>query len=253
MLPASNVQPWRTGSPSIVRSLASSTFSQTDLRIIQPFAFSSPAVFLKSCSTCAAWACSTPAFSPRAVKPWKKILNWGETSERRQRFREILKQQDGVDADDVIMAPDRAAARGLTSTVTFPRGNLLRKVPSLRARPSIRRWLIHDGIYRKEGPARVFVSEKDAMAAIKQGRIAGWGYPRARWLGPWGPAWRKPINSPRLSSICRLVNRSPWSPMRAFQGFRPVPASATLAPRLSRGSHREALRWRHHPHHRRSQ
>src|SRR5207244_4017147 len=50
-------------------------------------------------------------------------LNWWETSERRQRFRETLKQQDGVDADDVIMAPDRARARGLTSTVTFPRGN----------------------------------------------------------------------------------------------------------------------------------
>ena len=26
-----------------------------------------------------------------------------------------------------------------------------------------------DGVYRKEGPARVFVSEKAAMAAIKDG------------------------------------------------------------------------------------
>jgi len=28
-----------------------------------------------------------------------------------------------------------------------------------------------DGVYRKEGPARVFVKEKDAIAAIKDGRI----------------------------------------------------------------------------------
>jgi xylonate dehydratase len=98
-------------------------------------------------------------------------LNWWETSERRQRFREILKQHDGVDADDVIMAPERAKARGLTSTVTFPRGNLAPEgsvIKSTAIDPSV---VDADGIYRKEGPARVFVSEKDAMAAIKQGRI----------------------------------------------------------------------------------
>jgi putative YjhG/YagF family dehydratase len=98
-------------------------------------------------------------------------LNWWETSERRQRFREILKQQDGVDADAVIMAPDQAKARGLTSTVTFPRGNLAPEgsvIKSTAIDPSV---VDADGIYRKEGPARVFVSEKEAMSAIKQGRI----------------------------------------------------------------------------------
>ena len=39
-------------------------------------------------------------------------------------LRERLLEQDGVDPDDVIMSPDRARERGLTSTVTFPRGNL---------------------------------------------------------------------------------------------------------------------------------
>ncbi|MDB6029872.1 MAG: ilvD 1 [Verrucomicrobiales bacterium] len=98
-------------------------------------------------------------------------LNCWETSERRQRFREILKQQDGVDADAVIMAPDQAKARGLTSTVTFPRGNLAPEgsvIKSTAIDPSV---VDADGIYRKEGPARVFVSEKEAMSAIKQGRI----------------------------------------------------------------------------------
>jgi len=34
----------------------------------------------------------------------------------------MLRERDGIDADDVIMAPDRARTRGLTSTVTFPVG-----------------------------------------------------------------------------------------------------------------------------------
>src|SRR5438876_6065477 len=54
----------------------------------------------------------------------EKNLNEWEGSERRQRFREILMSKDGVDPDDVIMPPEKARARGLTNTITFPRGNL---------------------------------------------------------------------------------------------------------------------------------
>src|SRR3954468_2439930 len=98
-------------------------------------------------------------------------LDWWERSERRQRFREILKAQDGVDADDVIMSPDRARTRGLTNTVTFPRGNIAPEgsvIKSTAIDPSV---VDADGVYRKEGPAKVFVSEKEAMLAIKKGRI----------------------------------------------------------------------------------
>src|SRR5262249_12441426 len=48
----------------------------------------------------------------------ENLAEW-EGSERRARLRERLRQQDGVDPDDVILAPERARARGLTSTVTF--------------------------------------------------------------------------------------------------------------------------------------
>jgi putative YjhG/YagF family dehydratase len=99
------------------------------------------------------------------------VLNSWATSERRERFREILKQQDGVDPDDVIMSPDRAKARGLTSTVTFPRGNLAPEgavIKSTAIDPTV---LDSNGVYQKEGPARVFVSERDAMTAIKKGFI----------------------------------------------------------------------------------
>jgi len=98
-------------------------------------------------------------------------LNEWQTCERRRRFRDILRQQDGVDADDVIMSPEQARARGLTNTITFPRGNLAPEgavIKSTALDPSL---VDADGVYRKEGPARVFVSEKDAIAAIKKGRI----------------------------------------------------------------------------------
>ncbi len=100
-----------------------------------------------------------------------EVLNEWEKSERRRRFREILREQDGVDADDVIMSPERAKERGLTSTITFPRGNLAPEgavIKSTAIDPSV---VDSDGVYRKEGPAKVFVSEKAAIAAIKNGRI----------------------------------------------------------------------------------
>src|SRR5207248_583479 len=56
-------------------------------------------------------------------EPLGRNLDWWECSERRQRLRDLLATRDGIDPDDVIMIPDRAKAKGLTSTVTFPRGN----------------------------------------------------------------------------------------------------------------------------------
>src|SRR5437868_1728404 len=53
-----------------------------------------------------------------------EVLRVWEKSERREKFRQILKEQDGVDPDDVILPPARAREKGLTSTVTFPIGNL---------------------------------------------------------------------------------------------------------------------------------
>src|SRR5208282_6778236 len=94
-------------------------------------------------------------------------LDWWEKSERRRRFRELLKQQDGVDADEVIFPPDKARARGLTCTLVFPRGNLAPEGSVVKATaidPSV---VDADGVYRKMGFARVFTSEKAAIAAIK--------------------------------------------------------------------------------------
>ena len=99
------------------------------------------------------------------------MLDWWEQSERRATLRKVLKERDGVDPDEVIMGPDRARERGLTSTVTFPSGNLApggSVIKSTAIDPSV---VGEDGVYRKTGPARVFRSETDAVAAIKGGRI----------------------------------------------------------------------------------
>ncbi len=95
------------------------------------------------------------------------LLEEWERSERRKRVRERLFEADGVDPDNVIMSPARARQVGLTSTVTFPRGNLAplgSVVKSTAIDPSV---IDPDGIYRKTGPARVFGSERAAIAAIK--------------------------------------------------------------------------------------
>ncbi|MEO7676945.1 MAG: dihydroxy-acid dehydratase, partial [Verrucomicrobiota bacterium] len=94
-----------------------------------------------------------------------------ETSERRTRFRELLRDQDGVEADEVIFSPEQARSRGLTGTLVFPRGNLAPEGSVVKATAIDSSVVDADGVYRKEGPARVFVNEKDVMAAIKQGRI----------------------------------------------------------------------------------
>jgi putative YjhG/YagF family dehydratase len=100
-------------------------------------------------------------------EPLERVLKWWETSERRKRLRERLFEQDGVDPDDVIMSRERAKTQGLTSTVTFPRGNLApigSVIKSTAIDPSV---VDADGVYRKTGPARVFTREVDAIAAIK--------------------------------------------------------------------------------------
>ncbi|HEY7211502.1 MAG TPA: YjhG/YagF family D-xylonate dehydratase [Bryobacteraceae bacterium] len=94
-------------------------------------------------------------------------LDWWEQSERRRVFREKLQQLDGVDPDDVIFSPDQARARGLTSTVCFPHGNVAPEgsvVKSTSIDPEV---VDPDGVYRKRGPARVFITEHDAITAIK--------------------------------------------------------------------------------------
>ena len=98
-------------------------------------------------------------------------LDWWRESPRRAALRRRLQQKDGIDPQDVIMSPDRARSRGLTSAVCFPIGNLAPEgsvVKSTAIDPSL---VGEDQVFRHVGPARVFVTEVAAIRAIKGGEI----------------------------------------------------------------------------------
>ena len=98
-------------------------------------------------------------------------LDKWEGSERRTRLRQRLRDLDGVDPDDVILSPEAASSRGLASTMCLPVGNLAPDgavIKSTSIDPSV---VDPDGVYRFTGPAKVFVSEPAAIAAIKAGQI----------------------------------------------------------------------------------
>ncbi|MEO5959198.1 MAG: dihydroxy-acid dehydratase, partial [Opitutaceae bacterium] len=98
-------------------------------------------------------------------------LAWWETSERRQRLREKLRQLDGIDPDDVIMSAEKARARGLTSTITFLRGNLAPEGALVKSTAISPDRVGPDGVFLHEGPARIFTSENAAIAAVKDNLI----------------------------------------------------------------------------------
>ena len=100
-------------------------------------------------------------------EPLGKMLDWWETSTRRERLRRLLRERDNVDPDDVIIPPEEARRRGMTSTVCFPIGNLCPEGAVIKATSIDPAVVDLDGVYRKTGPARLFTSEPAAMDAIR--------------------------------------------------------------------------------------
>jgi len=115
-----------------------------------------------------------------------EVLDAWEKSERRAKFREVLRAQDGVEPDDVIMSPEQAKARGMTSTVAFPRGNVAPEGAIIKATAIDASVVDADGVYRKEGPARVFTSERAAIAATKRGDVKAGDVLVLAGVGPMG-------------------------------------------------------------------
>ncbi len=95
------------------------------------------------------------------------VLDWWEQSERRAATRARLRESDGVDPDVVIMSADAARKAGLAPTVVFPSGNVAPQGAVVKATAIDPSLVGADDVYRHRGPARVFTSEVDAIAAIK--------------------------------------------------------------------------------------
>ena len=94
-------------------------------------------------------------------------LDWWQQSARRRAVQARLKELDNLDFDEIIMDPAAARQAGLTSTVVFPAGNIAPQGSVIKATsidPSV---IDDDNVYRHTSRARVFVSEKDAIQAIK--------------------------------------------------------------------------------------
>lgn len=94
-------------------------------------------------------------------------LDWWEQSQRRQACRDRLTAAAQVNPDQVIMDADTARLNGLSSTVIFPSGNIAPEGALIKATsidPSV---VDENNIYHVRGPARIFTSEQDAIAAVK--------------------------------------------------------------------------------------
>ena len=98
-------------------------------------------------------------------------LDWWEASERRQILKQKLTDLDGIDPSEVIMPREKAKSHGLTSTVTFLKGNLAPEGSLVKSTAILPQRIDSDGVFRHQGPARVMTSEPAAIQAIKSGAI----------------------------------------------------------------------------------
>ena len=94
-------------------------------------------------------------------------LDWWRDSERRAALRNQLRERDGIDPNDVILSPTAARRSGMTSTVVFPVGNLAPQGSVVKATAIDPDLVDGNEVYHHCGPARVFTSERAAIAAIK--------------------------------------------------------------------------------------
>lgn len=98
-------------------------------------------------------------------------LEWWEKSERREKMKQRLFEADGIKPEEVIMNPQQAKARGMSSTITFPIGNIAPEGAIIKSTSIDKSVLDENGIYYHKSVAKVFSSERKAIAAIKNGDI----------------------------------------------------------------------------------
>ena len=119
-------------------------------------------------------------------QPLGEMLDVWETSERRQRFKAVLNEKDGVNPEEVIFSPGEAAARGMSGTVSILTGNLAPDGAVVKSAAIDTDLFDEDGVYRLEGSARVFTRERAAIRAIKEGAVRAGDVMVLAGVGPAG-------------------------------------------------------------------
>lgn len=127
----------------------------------------------------------TGALTVTGMSLGENLDDW-EKSERRHKFRKMLEELDGVSADEVIVQPERARNLGMRGTLVFPRGNLAPEGSVVKATAIDSSLFTSNQVYHKEGRARVFVNERDAVKAIKGGSIRAGDVLVLTGIGPLG-------------------------------------------------------------------
>lgn len=119
-------------------------------------------------------------------KTLRENLDWWEHSDRRKKMKERLLEADRVRPEDVIMSKELAKKKGLTSTITFPTGNIAPEGSIIKSTSIDPEKIDVDGIFYHKGKAKVFTSESDAITAIKQGKIQAGDVMVVSGCGPLG-------------------------------------------------------------------
>jgi putative YjhG/YagF family dehydratase len=160
-------------------------------------------------------------------------LKWWESSERRARFREILKLQDDVEASDVIVGPER----GFGGTLIFPRGNLAPEGSVVKA-TAIDPGLWQADAYEHAGPARVFVSEDAAIEAVKSNgpdRIRSGQVIVLLCRGPIGAGMPETAQITISLKLTKALKNTPLLTDGRFSGFSSGPCIGHIGPEALAG------------------
>ena len=169
---------------------------------------------------------------PAGAPPRATCSTGGPDSERRRAVRDRLRASRRRARRRHHEPGARPQRRGLTSTVAFVRGNL---APEGRHREEhgdrSRRSSGADGVYRLTGAARVFTSERAAIAAIKStgpDRIAAGTVIVLAGRGPMGAGMEETYQvTSALKHLDVGTTRRAASPTRGSRASRPARASGT--------------------------
>jgi putative YjhG/YagF family dehydratase len=168
-----------------------------------------------------------------------------EKSERRSRFREILRAKDGIAPDEVVMAPEKAGSRGLARTLAFLSGNLAPDGAIVKATAIAAELFGEDRTYHHKGRARVFVDEKSAIAAVKstgEDRVKPGEVIVLLGRGPLGAGMPETAQITSALKYTEALSHNPLITDGRFSGFSGGPCIGHVGPEALAGGELGKLR-----------